>query len=33
LFRSDTFQARSAERDAARDGDAVRSVAAVLDQV
>jgi hypothetical protein len=33
LFRSEAFQARSPERDAARDHDAVRSVAAVLDQV
>ena len=33
LFRSEAFQARSAERDAAKDHDAVRSVAAVLDQV
>jgi len=33
LFRSEAFQARSPERDAAKDHDAVRSVAAVLDQV
>jgi hypothetical protein len=32
LFRSDAFQARSPERDAAKDHDAVRSVAAALDQ-
>ena len=33
LFRSDAFQARSPERDAAKDSDAVRSVAAAIDQV
>src|SRR6516165_1618573 len=33
LFRSDAFQARSPERDAAKDNDAVRSVAAAIDQV
>jgi hypothetical protein len=33
LFRSEAFQARSPERDAAKDHDAVRSVAAVLDHV
>jgi hypothetical protein len=33
LFRSGAFQARSPERDAAKDDEAVRSVAAVLDQV
>ena len=33
LFRSDAFQARSPERDAAKDHDAVRSVAAAIDQV
>ena len=33
LFRSEAFQARSPERDAAKDHDAVRSVAAAIDQV
>ena len=33
LFRSEAFQARSPERDAAKDNDAVRSVAAAFDQV
>ena len=33
LFRSGAFQARSPERDAAKDDDAVRSVAAALDRV
>ena len=33
LFRSEAFQARSPERDATKDNDAVRSVAAAIDQV